>query len=366
MTDEAPLLTPEAVELLGKPGNAIFTTLMPDGSPQATVAGVMVDGNDLVAHTAPRMQRVKNLRADPRITVLVVDPDDSKRYVEVRGVATLRECTTEDIGEIFRKQAEKYGLPAGAGQVAPGITVIQIRIKPTKVNYKEFTPGRMGPRTGQLNSGAPTAKPETSKKAPQPDVTPDGAVVKDGEEYWIEFNRRVDHDVHAVWAALTEPRRLAMWEHPVTYFPDLQLGATIYANLNFEVGAVGLGKVIELQQPRVFGFRWTTNNPTLPPEFALRFEFGEDQILRVRSGPFSAEHGVIPLMASMHIHLDHFESAVTAAEADLPSEPWPRKSVVTRSGRMADTARAYGIKISQEHPELRIVRARPDHMSRGQ
>ena len=322
------------------------------------MAGVMVDGDELVAHTAPRMQRVKNLRADPRITVLVVDPDDSKRYVEVRGIASLRECSGEDIGDIFRKQAEKYGLPGGVGKVPPGVTVIQVRIKPIKVNYKVFTPGRMGPQTGQLGN----ARPDADGNGERPDVVLDGTVVKDGEDYWIEFSRKVDHAPERVWAALTEPRRLVMWEHAVTYLPALKLGATISANLNFEVNAVALGKVTELEPLRTFGFRWTTNNPILPPEFGLRFELGDDQILQVRSGPFSVEHGIVPLMASMHIHLDHFESAVTAAEADLPSEPWPRQSVVTRSGRMADMARAYGRKVSQEHPQLHVVHASRDHL----
>jgi PPOX class probable F420-dependent enzyme len=347
--EETPLLTPEAVELLGKPGNAVFCTLMPDGTPQATVAGILVDGNELVAHTAPRMQRVKNLRADPRITVVVVDPDDPKRYVEVRGVATLRECSPEDVGPLFKAQAEKYGLPVQAGRLPPGMTVVQVRIKPVKVNYMEFTFARMGPKTGQASG-------------PGPGAGADGVVARDGEGYWIEFSRRYDHEAAAVWAALTEPRRLALWEHPVQYFPRLELGATIYANLNFEAGAVALGKITELDPPRAFGFRWTTNNPMLPPEFGLRFVFGEDRILRVRSGPFQASHGVVPLMASMHIHLDHLGAAITAPEAELASEPWPEKSVVTRSGRMMEMARVYGKKAAAEHPELPASPPRPDHM----
>ena len=70
----------------------------------------------------------------------------------------------------------------------------------------------------------------------------------------------------AVFDALTNPRRLVLWEHPVEYFPRLEVGATIFARLNMEVGAVALGKIIEVDPPRAFAFRWTTNNPMLPPE----------------------------------------------------------------------------------------------------
>ncbi|MDX6738166.1 PPOX class F420-dependent oxidoreductase [Actinocorallia sp. A-T 12471] len=143
------MFSPQARDLLEGPANAVFCTLMPDGSPQAVVAGFVLDGDELVAHTAPRMQRVRNLRADPRITVLVVDPADPKRYVEVRGEATLREPSAAEAAPLFKAQAVKYGLPERAGSLPEGITVVQIRVKPTKVNYMEFTPERMGPKMGQ-------------------------------------------------------------------------------------------------------------------------------------------------------------------------------------------------------------------------
>jgi hypothetical protein len=60
----------------------------------------------------------------------------------------------------------------------------------------------------------------------------DGEIVKDDEGYWIVFERQLNHSPEAIWAALTEPRRLAAWEHPVEYFPELREGATIYALLN--------------------------------------------------------------------------------------------------------------------------------------
>jgi PPOX class probable F420-dependent enzyme len=149
MSDEkTSLQSPEVVEVLRKPGMAVFGTLLPDGSPHAVIAGVVVDGDQLVTHAGPGAQRLKNLDADPRINVLVVDPEDPRIYVEVRGVASLRECTSEDIGPLFKAQAEKYGLPAHVGQVAEGLKVVQVRITPKKVNFVGFRP--MGPQTLQV------------------------------------------------------------------------------------------------------------------------------------------------------------------------------------------------------------------------
>jgi uncharacterized protein YndB with AHSA1/START domain len=180
----------------------------------------------------------------------------------------------------------------------------------------------------------------------------DGTIVKDPDGYWIEFHRPVSHPPNEVWAALTDPRRLVIWEHPVEYFPKLQVGATIYAHLNYQVNAIALGKVTEVQPPRVFSFRWTTNNPMLPPEFNLRYELNNEQVLSIRSGPFAPGNGALHLLASIHIHLDHLDEAITMPEEDLPKEPWPEVSVVTRSGRFPDIARQYMEKFSHEYPEL--------------
>jgi predicted pyridoxine 5'-phosphate oxidase superfamily flavin-nucleotide-binding protein len=70
-------LTPEALEVLNKPALAVFGTLLKDGSPHSAIAGVVVDGDHVVTHTAPTAQRLKNLRRDPRINVLVIDPRDA-------------------------------------------------------------------------------------------------------------------------------------------------------------------------------------------------------------------------------------------------------------------------------------------------
>jgi hypothetical protein len=155
---------------------------------------------------------------------------------------------------------------------------------------------------------------------------------------------------------------LVLWEHPVQFFPELKVGATIYAQLNQEVNAIALGRVMEIDPPKRFAFRWTTNNPMLPPEFNLRYTIGDDGFLHVRIGPFGPTNGIVPLLASIHIHLDHLEGAITTADDDLPSPPWPEVSVVTRSGRFPEMARLYVQKFSQEFPELPQGPPRPNYM----
>jgi hypothetical protein len=84
------------------------------------------------------------------------------------------------------------------------------------------------------------------------------------------------------------------WQHPVEFLPDLRLGATIYAHLNPQAKAFALGKVVELDPPHSFAFRWTTTNPRLPPDFVIGYTV-RDGMLRVRSGPLSAKRWRVPI-----------------------------------------------------------------------
>ena len=112
---------------------AVLATINPDGSPQTSVVWVGRDGDELIISTTASLQKAKNLRRDPRASVLVIAKDNPGAYVEVRGTATV----TEDVGRLVAKElAEIYeGEGAGDEYVAlpPEISRIVIRITPKKV-----------------------------------------------------------------------------------------------------------------------------------------------------------------------------------------------------------------------------------------
>jgi PPOX class probable F420-dependent enzyme len=64
---------------------ATVVTLMPDGQPQALLTWVDSDGEYLLVNTEPQRQRARNLRRDPRITVLIHSDSDPWDWSEVRG-----------------------------------------------------------------------------------------------------------------------------------------------------------------------------------------------------------------------------------------------------------------------------------------
>jgi len=78
-------------DLVDRPLLAVLTTLMPDGQPQSSIVWCDYDGRCVRVNTTRERQKGKNVARDPRVTVLGSDPDDSGRWIEVRGHATLSE-----------------------------------------------------------------------------------------------------------------------------------------------------------------------------------------------------------------------------------------------------------------------------------
>ena len=64
---------------------ATVVTLMPDGQPQALLTWIDTDGENLLVNTEPQRQRGKNIRRDPRVTVLLHSAEDPWDWAEVRG-----------------------------------------------------------------------------------------------------------------------------------------------------------------------------------------------------------------------------------------------------------------------------------------
>jgi PPOX class probable F420-dependent enzyme len=71
-------------DLLARPLAVALSTRMPDGSAQTHPVWCSLDGNHVLVNTTRQRRKGRNLAADPRATVLAVDPDDSGRWIEIR------------------------------------------------------------------------------------------------------------------------------------------------------------------------------------------------------------------------------------------------------------------------------------------
>jgi PPOX class probable F420-dependent enzyme len=127
-------LSPNGVKLLQEKHVAILSTIMPDGSPQATPVWVDVepDGSHILINTVEGHLKKENIDRDPRVAVTVVDSENHFRTVVVRG--TVVEQLGPDQGSIdhINSLAKKY---TGRDQyvLREGETRVILRIKPTHV-----------------------------------------------------------------------------------------------------------------------------------------------------------------------------------------------------------------------------------------
>ncbi len=80
------LAIPERVrDLLDRPIVVSFATSNPDGQPQVTPVWASAEGDQVWINSAVGRRKDRNIRANPKVTVLVLDPDNDFNWAEIRG-----------------------------------------------------------------------------------------------------------------------------------------------------------------------------------------------------------------------------------------------------------------------------------------
>jgi PPOX class probable F420-dependent enzyme len=77
------------LDLLTRPICGVLTTMGPDGRPESSLVWVDHDGECARVNTTLERRKGRNLTANPRCSLLVVDPANTGRFVQVRGDAEL-------------------------------------------------------------------------------------------------------------------------------------------------------------------------------------------------------------------------------------------------------------------------------------
>ncbi|MFL5919746.1 MAG: PPOX class F420-dependent oxidoreductase [Gaiellaceae bacterium] len=117
--------------LLEQPFPGGLTTLRADGSPHTTIVWVDVDEDGPSFNTAGGRAKPRHLERDPRLSLLVVDPQDQYRWVSISGRA---EMTTEGADDQIDKLAKKYLGQDEYPWRKPEETRIKVRIHPERID----------------------------------------------------------------------------------------------------------------------------------------------------------------------------------------------------------------------------------------
>ena len=123
-------LTEKVREFLRQPYVGEVTTIRPDGSPHTTVVWVDVDTDEVLFNTAIGRAKERYIRRDPRVSLIVVDPEDPYRWVSVSGTAVIdTEGADDKIDELTKKYLGKDEYPWRR----PDEQRINVRIRPDRV-----------------------------------------------------------------------------------------------------------------------------------------------------------------------------------------------------------------------------------------
>jgi PPOX class probable F420-dependent enzyme len=124
-------------EVLDSPIFATVATIQPDGTPQQSVVWVERDGDDVLFMVGIGSRKERNLRRDPRVSVLVCPPEAPYSYAAIRGRAVFEPALTERlrddlsikyVGRTYAEHVERTPeAKAGLGEV------VAVRVRPEKI-----------------------------------------------------------------------------------------------------------------------------------------------------------------------------------------------------------------------------------------
>jgi PPOX class probable F420-dependent enzyme len=94
------------LDLVECPPVAALSTVMPDGQPQTSVVWCDFDGTCIRVNTMRGFRKERNMRRNPRVTLLCFEPAQPLRYLEIRG--TVIDMSEHDALQHLDDLSSKY------------------------------------------------------------------------------------------------------------------------------------------------------------------------------------------------------------------------------------------------------------------
>lgn len=117
---------------LDKPNVAVLATISPSGRPQATPVWFLLEEEHILINTSAGRVKLRNMEADPRVTLTIVDRDNPYHYVQIRGRVEQfdREHGARDIDRLSMKYRGKpYSYPpTDAPERRVSILILPLRV----------------------------------------------------------------------------------------------------------------------------------------------------------------------------------------------------------------------------------------------
>ena len=126
-------LTAEQIRILNGKNFATVATVMPDGSPEATLVWIETDGTYIYFNTAFPRLKARNLERDPRIAITVFDCE--RPYDKVLAIRGRAELIFEGANEHIDKLSRFYQDRPFQG-FRPGQTRVIVKVTPERIHVQ--------------------------------------------------------------------------------------------------------------------------------------------------------------------------------------------------------------------------------------
>ena len=93
-------------DLLENPVHGVLTTMLPDGQPHMSVVWVGYDGTHILLSSTLERRKGKNIQHNPRVNIIVIDPKNVSRFIEIRGKVV--EITQEGAVDLVDQLTQAY------------------------------------------------------------------------------------------------------------------------------------------------------------------------------------------------------------------------------------------------------------------
>lgn len=128
-------LDPKVVAFARADNYAVFTTMRPDGHPVSQPMWVDADDDYVLINTEKHRRKFRNVEADPRVTVTIIDKDNPYSYVEVRGTVVDVIEGDQPRAHIDQLSQKYHGQPYPADGIKSERVIL--RIRPLETSEKQ-------------------------------------------------------------------------------------------------------------------------------------------------------------------------------------------------------------------------------------
>ncbi len=113
--------------LLGRANFAHVATVLPSGAPHSVPVWIALEGDRIAFFTQPGSRKARNLAADPRVAISIVDHEEPYRMAQVRG-RVVETVGGDEALEIMDRMSLRY-----TGKPFPVRSGIALLVEPEKV-----------------------------------------------------------------------------------------------------------------------------------------------------------------------------------------------------------------------------------------